>query len=121
VAFATTRPDSGNCEAPCCRRVSLHHEFGWTTDIQEVRAIHRAAGAEVRLIEFVERPGADKPVPLVECLAFDVAEKRCAVYADRPLHCRDYDCRPDPSMSAFCLLDNLDVAKVRNEGAIPEV
>jgi hypothetical protein len=90
--MAAKYPDCANCEAPCCRRQFMDDEEGWFT-LADARPIYLNAGTDVRVVGWHRQ--RDGRQPMLECQAFDVAHLRCTVYAQRPEHCRIYDCRED--------------------------
>lgn len=65
---------------------------GWFA-LADIRPIYRAAGADVRVVGWVQQ--RDGRQPMVECEAFDASRLRCSIYPGRPEHCRSYDCRDD--------------------------
>ncbi len=70
----------------------MDDEGGWFT-LADARAIYRPAGADVKVVGWVQRRSGRQP--MLECQAFDTAHLGCTIYPTRPEHCRTYDCRDD--------------------------
>ena len=62
--------------------------------IKDMRPIYLAAGTNIRVVGFQVNDDGSRQ-PSITCEAFDLKTLGCTVYADRPEHCHDYDCRED--------------------------
>lgn len=70
----------------------MSDDEGWFS-LSEMRPIYLEAGTNVRVVGWANQP--DGRQPIIECQAYDRAEHKCTIYARRPKHCRDHDCRDD--------------------------
>lgn len=70
----------------------MDDDEGWFT-LAHARPIYQRAGTDVKVVGWHQNP--DGRQPMLECQAFDVKQLRCTIYAQRPEHCRVYDCRED--------------------------
>ena len=62
--------------------------------IAQMRPIYLAAGTNIRVVGFQVNDDGSRQ-PSITCEAFDLKTLGCTVYANRPEHCHDYDCRED--------------------------
>lgn len=92
MAVVPRYPDCEHCEAPCCRRQFMEDSDHWFR-LAEIRPIYTAAGTDVHVVGWATQP--DGRQPMIACDAFEATTLQCGIYASRPEHCREYDCRDD--------------------------